>query len=87
MLLLFLIFGLFIGRGSHQFKIPALRKTKSRENVKRNKTEEGGELKKELLQAVKHRTKSVLHINGVFLVVGLFSLRKINRLFQTKCRN
>ena len=46
-----------IGKTSHQYKIPALKKTISREELKRQKSEEGGELKKELMQAVKRRSK------------------------------
>ncbi|CAK8684211.1 unnamed protein product [Clavelina lepadiformis] len=44
-------------KSPHRFRVPPLRKASSREGLRRQKSEEGGEMKKELMQAVKRRTK------------------------------
>ncbi|XP_078494408.1 uncharacterized protein LOC100179338 isoform X2 [Ciona intestinalis] len=43
-------------KSPHKFKVPTLKKASSRDSLRRQSSEEGGELKKELLQAVRHRT-------------------------------
>jgi len=42
---------------NHTFKVPQLKKVGSRDRLPRQGSEDGSEMKKELLQAVRQRTK------------------------------